>query len=635
MSVQIDGSQGKVIATSGDYSGGVSIGGTLTYEDVTNIDAVGLITARSGIEIGASPGVGASISVDGNAILSGITTFKGTSNFGEHLLVDSGYLKLTSEGDGAQIRCGAAQDLQLEHDGSNTYIKNTTGDLVLQNDDNIKFTYATGGATKAIIGVGGSVGIGLESPNSMLHVQGAEGRAQLTLGNTNAAASDGDFLAGIDFHIKDNNDATGSVCSAIRTYADQNHTASAKGTAIAFHTTDDDTVVLDERVRIDHYGALLVGTTTPFWASGDMRHEIRKDNSRTYTSPLMTSHSHLFLHNSDTTDNAFTGLGFRAGSGDGSIGYVYRDSANNSDFVINTDGNSNGVERLRVYNNGAVLIGAHSNEAGGDARLSIDCEGLNIFDGVGDPANYGLIFCNDPTSNKANGIGFFNDSGSTCGGYIVHQDKGSGNIGDMIFGTSASSDTPVERMRITAAGFIGIDNNAPAYRLDISTTGAVGARIKQQTNNEGDDHALMICRHTAARSGQNGVDFLFQNNSGTAVGKIDHGQSTTQYRTSSDYRLKENAVAILDGITRLKTLKPYRFNFISEPDKTVDGFFAHEVTAVPEAISGTKDQVDSDNNPIHQAMDYAKITPLLTAALQEAISKIEVLESEVAALKSS
>ena len=74
MAVQIDGSQGKVIATSGDYSGGVSIGGTLTYEDVTNIDAVGLITARSGIEIGASPGVGASISVDGNAIFSGITT---------------------------------------------------------------------------------------------------------------------------------------------------------------------------------------------------------------------------------------------------------------------------------------------------------------------------------------------------------------------------------------------------------------------------------------------------------------------------------------------------------------------------------------------------------------------------------
>ena len=74
MGVQINGSEGNVIATKGTYSGNVTIGGTLTYEDVTNIDSVGIITARSGIEIGASPGVGASISVDGNAIFSGITT---------------------------------------------------------------------------------------------------------------------------------------------------------------------------------------------------------------------------------------------------------------------------------------------------------------------------------------------------------------------------------------------------------------------------------------------------------------------------------------------------------------------------------------------------------------------------------
>ena len=74
MGVQIQGDTGNVIATKGTYSGNVTIGGTLTYEDVTNIDSVGLITARKGIEIGASPGVGASISVDGNAIFSGITT---------------------------------------------------------------------------------------------------------------------------------------------------------------------------------------------------------------------------------------------------------------------------------------------------------------------------------------------------------------------------------------------------------------------------------------------------------------------------------------------------------------------------------------------------------------------------------
>ena len=77
MGVQIQGDTGNVIATKGTYSGNVTVGGTLTYEDVTNIDSVGLVTARTGIEIGARPGVAASISIDGNMIVSGISTFGG------------------------------------------------------------------------------------------------------------------------------------------------------------------------------------------------------------------------------------------------------------------------------------------------------------------------------------------------------------------------------------------------------------------------------------------------------------------------------------------------------------------------------------------------------------------------------
>ena len=74
MAVQISGND-ITVPRDGTFSRNVSIAGTLTYEDVTNIDSVGLITARQGIEVGASPGVAASISVDGNMIVSGITTF--------------------------------------------------------------------------------------------------------------------------------------------------------------------------------------------------------------------------------------------------------------------------------------------------------------------------------------------------------------------------------------------------------------------------------------------------------------------------------------------------------------------------------------------------------------------------------
>ena len=117
---------------------------------------------------------------------------------------------------------------------------------------------------------------------------------------------------------------------------------------------------------------------------------------------------------------------------------------------------------------------------------------------------------------------------------------------------------------------------------------------------------------------------------------ISKSASATSFVTSSDYRLKENVVTISDGITRLKTLKPYRFNWIAEKGQPkVDGFFAHEVTAVPEAISGTKDEVDTDNNPIYQGIDQSKLVPLLTAALQEAVAKIETLETKVAALEAA
>ena len=135
---------------------------------------------------------------------------------------------------------------------------------------------------------------------------------------------------------------------------------------------------------------------------------------------------------------------------------------------------------------------------------------------------------------------------------------------------------------------------------------------------------------------------LFINPNGI-VGRIRTNGSGTSFNTSSDYRLKENQVSISDGITRLKQLKPYRFNFKSDASKTVDGFFAHEVSpTVPEAVTGEKDAVELEDNDrrdikkgdiIPQGIDHSKLVPLLTAALQEAITKIETLETKVAALE--
>ena len=121
---------------------------------------------------------------------------------------------------------------------------------------------------------------------------------------------------------------------------------------------------------------------------------------------------------------------------------------------------------------------------------------------------------------------------------------------------------------------------------------------------------------------------------GTTVGSISSDATQTLFNTTSDYRLKENIVDMSDGITRLKKLAPKRFNFKANSSQTVDGFLAHEVKAVvPNAVVGEKDAVDSSGNIDPQGMDQSKLVPLLTAALQEAIAKIEVLETKVAALE--
>ena len=130
----------------------------------------------------------------------------------------------------------------------------------------------------------------------------------------------------------------------------------------------------------------------------------------------------------------------------------------------------------------------------------------------------------------------------------------------------------------------------------------------------------------------------FQKSGGTEVGSININISDniTVYAGTSDYRIKENDVKITNSITRLNQLRPIRFNFKENTSKTLDGFFAHEVqTVVPEAVIGTKDEVDSNNEPVLQGIDQSKLVPLLTAALQDAITEIENLKTRVAALEGS
>ena len=225
--------------------------------------------------------------------------------------------------------------------------------------------------------------------------------------------------------------------------------------------------------------------------------------------------------------------------------------------------------------------------------------------------------------------------------------------GRLVFNTSSTANAaPSEKMRIDPDGSVIIGATSI-----IETNAILNCKMSQSAGT-----VAAFERTTTANARQ----LSFHNNNGE-VGTINTSGSATSYNTSSDHRLKENVADMTGAIARVKQLAPKRFNFIADADTTVDGFLAHEAqTVVPEAITGTHNQVevwvepevdddgniisgealpdgvsagdnklDADGNtiPVYQGIDQSKLVPLLTGALQEAIAKIETLETKVAALE--
>jgi hypothetical protein len=208
---------------------------------------------------------------------------------------------------------------------------------------------------------------------------------------------------------------------------------------------------------------------------------------------------------------------------------------------------------------------------------------------------------------------------------------GSGDMpGRIVLATTADgASSPTERMRITSGGNLlfakttaGLGNDG----LELQATGSGGA-ITITNSGNGTNNLVLNSRYGAGT--QYPISFRF---SAAEVGYVSVTSTATAYNTSSDYRLKENVVPLTGAADRVNQLQVHRFNFIADPTKTVDGFLAHEVQSiVPEAITGEKDAVDDEGNPKYQGIDQSKLVPLLTAALQEAITKIESLEARLTA----
>ena len=177
----------------------------------------------------------------------------------------------------------------------------------------------------------------------------------------------------------------------------------------------------------------------------------------------------------------------------------------------------------------------------------------------------------------------------------------------MSFDTAAQ-----ERMRMSAAGI-------QFGKTSGSTSSGTGLILYPLV-------APFFAANKSASGNHNGIIFY---SGSTYVGGLNYSNSATTLVASSDYRLKENIVAIPNAIARAKQLNPIQFNFIAEPDEITEGFLAHEVgEVVPLACFGEKDAVDEDGNVKPQSLSQVSLIPLLTAALKEAIAKIETLETQ-------
>ena len=292
--------------------------------------------------------------------------------------------------------------------------------------------------------------------------------------------------------------------------------------------------------------------------------------------------------------------------------------------------------------NGGTFSGAVAFSGGINGDVAFDTNTLKVDSsnnrvGIGNSSPSHLLDATVSSGGASARFGTTHNSGDNDATVIIT----SGGSGDaMLRFDYEGSNTDRARLGTTSSGqdlkFFTAGNNE---RTRIDSSGRV--LINRTSNSTAAPHSKLSVLGDSAVSvvtlqvGTNGYSaIVFLNASGTSVGTIVANASSTAYNTSSDYRLKQGVEDMTGAIDRVKALAPKRFQFTAEPDTTVDGFLAHEAqTVVPEAITGTHNELDADDNPVYQGIDQSKLVPLLTGALKEAIAKIETLETKVAALE--
>ena len=480
--------------------------------------------------------------------------------------------------DNVRLHFGVDGDFRIRHTGTENQIySNSTHPIVFSNSGGERFRITSAG----------KIGIGTDNPKQNVSI--ANGRVNID--------SRGDYYG---VWIDGDTNAT----SAVNIGRWHNTGGRMKNGGSSYNDLIIETMNTAHNLQLQPTGGkVAIGTASPTFAAGGGVH-LKGGNE--FTSYRVTAHTN-------------TGVDF-AQDASGNA-YVY--NRDNADLLLGT----NNTQKLRIYDDGYVIIGDTSKSStAGAGGLDIQGNSTNCVLEMGNPfpgVSGGVNPAFRITATNSNKIVDFESIWGGTNQLYKHITFAGGGT----FFYDGTSNTEV--VRVTGSGLVvGTTNYSDAHNTDdgtaILTNGHVITRCTTSTNNK---------LYTAKTIDTGSAIALRVLSAQTQVGSVSFNSGGTSFNTSSDYRRKENVIDLTGAITRLKTLKPKRFNFISNPSVTLDGFLAHEVTAVPEAVTGTKDEVATEDgdgyakgDPIYQQLDQSKLVPLLVAALQEAVARIEALE---------
>lgn len=480
--------------------------------------------------------------------------------------------------------------------------------------------FATSGLGRVFIASDGSVGVGTTDPDELLHIRGDVAEFKGT--NTNSidvsVGTEQVFKFGIEGQKNAVFGPTGSIIfrqdGSTWSFVEPN----LKPTRIEFCTQDSTTTDTSEtpRLVVDQNGRVGIGTTNPL-------------SLLNVSSPLLNTAETVASFGNTTIPNGLEIIT----NGNLEWGFNAKNSRN---LTFRT----NQIERARIDSGARLLVGTSTSQSvarnfGATSPSNIQVVLSSTF------AAYSAICKKNDTSGPVLALA------SSRSDSIVNQDDRLGEIrfagydgtdyessaalikaevdgtpgtndmpGRLVFSTTADGESdPTERMRIKANGSILFADDDEAG----ITSGTVDGKSIEFGSIMRSSRASTVAAGHVAFYNPNGF-----------VGQIFTSGSSTSYTTSSDYRLKDNVVPLANAADRVNQLQVHRFNFIADPDTTVDGFIAHEAQAVvPECATGTKDEVDDEGNPVYQGIDQSKLVPLLTAALQEALAEIETLKQRL------